>query len=615
MKHRTIALQTTVVLLATCVLSAVACAADRATELLEQHIAWLGGRTNITEMIDITLTGRMSIQHLEGSLIVQQLRGGYQRGTYDFGGIKGCEIITPEGGYSISQIGQIEPLDGTRNAEGLRAISQTFGQDLLNATPIYVGKRTRDGEVYEVIQIPGDDDHSRNLYLTSADGNVHWIESLDDGDSTWTHFQDNREVSGLQQPFAITSYATDGSVESEIKWDTIDINSGLTPSAFEPKEPDQKAVDFASKTATSTDWTPFSWYFERYIYVPCTVNGLDTELLLDSGAGITTVDTSFAEQAGIVGHTEIKAMGVGGSQKAMLANGVDIDIAGIELRNLTVAIIDLSEITEAIGRSMDIVLGKEVFNRMIVDVDYPNAQLAFHEPSAFEFEETGHSLQLFPNGQGHRHIEASANGSPASQFQIDTGSGSTVDFFHAFTSDHQLLDDATRVSTKLSGGVGGEMISRVASVDTFDFAGYQLTNVPAGFPPSGDGFYGNSTFAGNIGAGILGRFRVIFDYSRNRMHVIAPDNWDTKPFQRSRIGFSLEPAEEGMRITHVASGSPAEQASLEVGDVIVKIDGQRVSRENSGGRAYKLNRKDVGTRLTMVLNDGSIRTLVLAEYY
>ena len=79
--------------------------------------------------------------------------------------------------------------------------------------------------------------------------------------------------------------------------------------------------------------------------MPCVVNGVETELLLDSGAGITVLDKSFADEIGLEGRKpEITARGTSGTQAASLVGGVNITLGDVELKDLTVAIIDLERV-------------------------------------------------------------------------------------------------------------------------------------------------------------------------------------------------------------------------------------------------------------------------------
>jgi S1-C subfamily serine protease len=78
------------------------------------------------------------------------------------------------------------------------------------------------------------------------------------------------------------------------------------------------------------------------------------------------------------------------------------------------------------------------------------------------------------------------------------------------------------------------------------------------------------------------------------------------------LGVWVEPAPDGVRITHVPTGTPAELLALERGDVIVKVDNQRVrtnrdliaALRDSGGVANVYVRKratDRVTRLEVIL--------------
>ena len=71
------------------------------------------------------------------------------------------------------------------------------------------------------------------------------------------------------------------------------------------------------------------------------------------------------------------------------------------------------------------------------------------------------------------------------------------------------------------------------------------------------------------------------------------------------LGLWCEPATEGVRITNVPVGTPAEALGLERGDIIIKVDNQRVrtnrdltsALQESGGAATVYVRKRATDRL------------------
>ncbi|WP_284661976.1 retropepsin-like aspartic protease [Myxococcus sp. SDU36] len=109
---------------------------------------------------------------------------------------------------------------------------------------------------------------------------------------------------------------------------------------------------------------------------PDSANGQTTQVLLDSGAEMTVVDTAYARGLGLKTQGQLAAVGSGGQAQAQLAGGVDITLGNLTLTGLTVAVIDLSEVARLIGHPLPVILGKEAFNQLVVDVDFPNRRVA-----------------------------------------------------------------------------------------------------------------------------------------------------------------------------------------------------------------------------------------------
>jgi hypothetical protein len=84
-------------------------------------------------------------------------------------------------------------------------------------------------------------------------------------------------------------------------------------------------------------------------------------MMLDSGAGVTTLDKAFAAKIGLTGGQKITAQGVGGQQEAELFQNVTIEVGNLKFAGATVVAIDLTQVSKAIGRPMPVVLGRELF--------------------------------------------------------------------------------------------------------------------------------------------------------------------------------------------------------------------------------------------------------------
>ena len=77
---------------------------------------------------------------------------------------------------------------------------------------------------------------------------------------------------------------------------------------------------------------------------------------------------------------------------------------------------------------------------------------------------------------------------------------------------------------------------------------------------------------GLIGMGILERFLVTFDYAGKHM-FLKPNKEFNKPFEFSMTGISVRPNERGaLQVADVFNDSPAKDAGIRAGDIIVSID-------------------------------------------
>jgi C-terminal processing protease CtpA/Prc len=150
--------------------------------------------------------------------------------------------------------------------------------------------------------------------------------------------------------------------------------------------------------------------------------------------------------------------------------------------------------------------------------------------------------------------------------------------------------------------LGGETSIRLGRVQGLQLGRFALENVVTGLAVSAKGALANPDLTGNIGDGILRRFKVIFDYRNHRM-ILEPNDHLREPFESDMSGAVL--TAEGVRldaftIFYITENSPASEAGLRVGDVIAAIDDKLCSalalddvREmfKQSGREYLLSIK------------------------
>lgn len=421
-------------------------------------------------------------------------------------------------------------------------------------------------------------------------------------------------ISGVRLPFEQQTFHDEPRLDTTIRWTTFKVNQGLTAADFEPPQPKPQSVSIQSGGA-STSWIPADLAEGRYIFVQGRVGGRETPILLDSGALNTVLSADFARQLGLNPAGRMHLEGTSHSQQAALAPGVEIEIGTLKMSGLTVVVTDLGGVETAMGRKVPVILGKELFNSVVVEIDYPASRLAFHTPESYRPDPAGRPLRLLPGESGARLVEASVEGLPTAPFVLDSGSGSAVTLFKSYVEAQGLLEDRSPRSERLLRGVSGGSVVTLATLKTFTLAGFELKDVPAEFFREDSGAFHTRRAAGNLGAGILSRFRVVLDYSRGWMYLSPGQDWDRKPFCKNRVGLETDYRGTFLEVVFVAPGSPAAKEGWTTGSRIVAIDHQPVGPDYLATGASSWWCRKAGSTVTLTDGEGVDRKLVLAEYY
>jgi predicted aspartyl protease len=238
------------------------------------------------------------------------------------------------------------------------------------------------------------------------------------------------------------------------------------------------------------------------LFIPVTINGVKAEALLDSAAEMTFVDPRFAQELGLVAKGSETAQGSGGATRVQFADGVKIEAAGVKLANLTVALLDMADLSKRLAENdLRIILGREFFDAARVRIDIAGARIETLDPSE---RPRGVKLAL-TSARGIESVPCRIEG-VETHADIDLGNGSDVLIGRAFAQANGLLDPARITGRKTGGGIGGTVDRDMVTLAIIEIAGVKFTNVPAAIDPQ--------TTAGpvNVGTSILRRFVLVIDY-------------------------------------------------------------------------------------------------------
>jgi len=243
------------------------------------------------------------------------------------------------------------------------------------------------------------------------------------------------------------------------------------------------------------------------LFVQVTMDGADFEALLDSGAEMTFFDRGFASRVGVLppDSGETKAQGSGAEEVAVqFAQGITLESVGISIKNMTVAIIDLSDVTERlIGHRVDLVLGRDLFDSARLWLDIEAGQIQTVErtgsPAGVRLDlETQHGIETFP---------VSVEGHPPVRAEFDLGNGTDVLIGAAYAERIGLTDEGRVIDREMGGGIGGAVEREIVLLRQLDVAGVSFYNVRAAIDPT------ENAADVNLGVSILRNFVITTDFA------------------------------------------------------------------------------------------------------
>jgi membrane-associated protease RseP (regulator of RpoE activity) len=178
----------------------------------------------------------------------------------------------------------------------------------------------------------------------------------------------------------------------------------------------------------------------------------------------------------------------------------------------------------------------------------------------------------------------------------------------AFAEEQELLRGHAH-SQRLS----GRFTETVVSVDHLSFAGIDFPQTPIALIP--DSEVPPASIAGGVGLPLLSKFRLIIDYSHNRLYAIPDDAAIKNPIEKDRIGLVLDKKSmDTFTVAFVAPNSPAEAAGFKKGEKITLIDGKPLTSWPAQA-IIAFQMAGPGTMHTLKMVDGTVRQIKAQDFF
>jgi hypothetical protein len=351
--------------------------------------------------------------------------------------------------------------------------------------------------------------------------------------------------------------------------------------------------------ASSSGWINFKPYKASSIFFPAKVNGRDVMVSLYGGP--TNLDKSFAALVGL-------SQTPGGNGDAPKFVGVTVTVGSLTLSDLTTAAVDVPpHFAKITGQPVPLMLGEEVFNRLVVDIDYAYHRLAFRDPADVSKPPRAVEVPVIEL-DGVRVVPLSINGAPPVQFELELGNVSGPLLVIPSYAQAQKLLEGHPTSQRLS----GKFVEPVVTLDHLSFAGVDFPKAPIALVP--DAALPPVSITGGVGLPLLSHFHLIIDYPNNRLFAVPNAGVPKPPFIKDRLGLVAAREGDKLRVTFVAPASPAEAAGFKKDDMIAALNGKSVAAEPDLN-ILTLRFADPGTRFRFAMTNGQVRQIQATDFF
>ncbi len=352
------------------------------------------------------------------------------------------------------------------------------------------------------------------------------------------------------------------------------------------------------------------------VIIPVLINNKKDTLnfILDSGvSNVIITNPSLILKNGLKFNRRINmnGLGFGVEQKAYVSSGNSISIGHIKGRNQSFIVLekDNLDISKYIGIRIDGLIGYDLFNYFVVQLDYQRKKVILKESNNFRIKNkkwTTLPIEIEGNKPYLNEVKLENNNQKLlARLMVDTGAG------HAISLDLGQTD-STFLPTKLlpstlGKGLNGELTGFIGRLKQIKIDQIILNDIITAFPDSASwGGLGNQKILnrnGSIGNEFLRRFNVIFNYRDGYIQLKPIYNKIKENFEHNMSGIEIVAMGSDFNrflVDKVHDNSPGSKAGIMEGDELININGALFKNENIDTIFRTLNKKE-GKTVKLVL--------------
>jgi hypothetical protein len=403
-------------------------------------------------------------------------------------------------------------------------------------------------------------------------------------------YSDFRKVNGFVLPFREVIKELPTNEITAVAYSLYELNMSMDETLFEP--PAQDVEDFVFVDGESAENAPVR-FIESHIYLPVNIMGKEQLWVLDCGASVNVIDSSFAAELGLAFEGPIKGQGASGVVNFYFVTLPAYTVGGIQFEEQKVVALSFRQMFhKALGLDVVGILGYDFLSRFVTKIDYAKQAISFYHPDRFEY--TGNGTVFDSPLEGNMLIlPVTVDGKYSGKWTLDIGAPD-LDFRYPYASSQGLLN--REGIDVMMGDAAGLTTTRISKYETVEVGGFVLKDPLIGTPhEEGTGAFSQETVIGNIGNSLFRNFVLYLDYENQRVILEKGDDFGQE-FPRTKSGLQFYyNADDDIEVVFVSPDTPAHEAGFEKGDIIKAINGIDVKFYDGIIALRKLMREETGT--------------------